>query len=460
MWLQDLLPSVVPRARVLIYGHDHRTLEQGPEVITALATSLIKDLRMMRHKARLSQRPLVLIAHSSGGLVVKKALCDVPDLIEQELVRRVVFLGAPHDGLDRAAFNILPESLSSSPYAREFSAGSDTVLDLNSAFAPIADRLHIIAFYETKRTASVDSGSGKSVMIVPSDSATLFRNTERAVDCDHFDLARMAQEADGPYWEIVSELQSVITDVLKPAGWRIQNRGPASPTSPESVSEFFPESPTASLKGARPRSNHDQSAANKSRNKSIPGAFRRRSSTQTIPPQLLLHMAVRSNDMDEARRVLETFTELDAKDPARDNRTALHEAASLGNVEVATALLDGGALVEPRTRTSFRTPLHFAARDGQDELVRLLLDRSARINSRAGDQSTPLIVAVEKGHRHVVRTLLNRDANVHLERDRGVSALELAERFGHYEIVRMLKTKGARVNTDKPSSAPEYPGLF
>jgi pimeloyl-ACP methyl ester carboxylesterase len=69
-WLthQDLLPKLLPRARILLYSYnsklvcmDHRFLGQSRDLLERLLSSRLED----------PQRPLLFIAHSLGGLVLK-----------------------------------------------------------------------------------------------------------------------------------------------------------------------------------------------------------------------------------------------------------------------------------------------------------------------------------------------------------------------------------------------------
>ncbi|EHK27081.1 uncharacterized protein TRIVIDRAFT_34530 [Trichoderma virens Gv29-8] len=114
MWLRDSLPRDLTSetdngqmARVMIYGYESgvagsRNMQNLEDLATAFHSSLIALA------ASQTTRPIILIGHSLGGLIIKqvKALISlsrstIPD--DQKLIRAVygvIFFGTPHDGMD------------------------------------------------------------------------------------------------------------------------------------------------------------------------------------------------------------------------------------------------------------------------------------------------------------------------------------------------------------------------
>lgn len=92
MWLRDALPEDLPQSRIFIYGYDAESVNSKSfENITDLGIQFqqsikeIRPSRQVRYYAYLigfsnslqgSVRPLVLIGHSLGGLVVKQVRCQ------------------------------------------------------------------------------------------------------------------------------------------------------------------------------------------------------------------------------------------------------------------------------------------------------------------------------------------------------------------------------------------------
>lgn len=109
-----------------------------------------------------------------------------------------------------------------------------------------------------------------------------------------------------------------------------------------------------------------------------------------------------------------------AQDPALinaysdDGWTPLHLAAYFGHRAVAESLLDRGADVNARSRsTTFgreNTPLHAAAANRQTSTAELLMERGAEINARDGSGLTPLALAAGTRNDILMILLLERGA--------------------------------------------------
>ena len=109
-WPRDLVPESLPNARVLVYGYDTNVRHAlgapiSQNTVYDIALDLLVSLEAER---RLQQRPLLFVAHSLGGIVVKEALQRSHGFdayhahLHQiyECTAAIVFFGTPHGEAD------------------------------------------------------------------------------------------------------------------------------------------------------------------------------------------------------------------------------------------------------------------------------------------------------------------------------------------------------------------------
>jgi ankyrin repeat protein len=129
----------------------------------------------------------------------------------------------------------------------------------------------------------------------------------------------------------------------------------------------------------------------------------------------------------------------------------LHAAACgkdpAGRVEVARALLDAGAGLDPDDGYG-ATPLYMAIDGGDEVLALLLIGRGAEVNTETRTYiddggGTPLVKAAWRRNATLVKALLDRGA---YPEDREHSPLHAAAGAGCLECARLLIAAGADVN--------------
>jgi len=110
-WPRDLLPVNVPNARILTYGYDTNIRHRAGSAINKstvydIAWNFLVSLEAARRVE--ASRPLLFIAHSLGGIVVKEALrrsrgCETHQSHLRsiyEFSSGILFFGTPHGGAD------------------------------------------------------------------------------------------------------------------------------------------------------------------------------------------------------------------------------------------------------------------------------------------------------------------------------------------------------------------------
>ena len=108
-----------------------------------------------------SQRPIIFVAHSLGGIIVKQALVWARREPRYESIGNhtlgVVFFGTPHRGSDKANYGKILANVAAGvmhkPKSKLISAlqnNSETLMRLTSEFKFEASNFEIMTFYETK----------------------------------------------------------------------------------------------------------------------------------------------------------------------------------------------------------------------------------------------------------------------------------------------------------------------
>ncbi|KAI0435548.1 hypothetical protein F4803DRAFT_557878 [Xylaria telfairii] len=106
LWIKDFLPVDLPNARIMTYGYSShifsvRHLTQ--RTLYSQCKTLLIALKRSRQDIGATNRPLIFISHSLGGLIVKSALihADKDDHVFNDIrvcTAGVVFFGTPHQG--------------------------------------------------------------------------------------------------------------------------------------------------------------------------------------------------------------------------------------------------------------------------------------------------------------------------------------------------------------------------
>jgi ankyrin repeat protein len=104
-------------------------------------------------------------------------------------------------------------------------------------------------------------------------------------------------------------------------------------------------------------------------------------------PEMDIHAAVLSNNLEVVRQHIEAGTDLDEKEPFGGS-TPLISAATFGKTEIAKTLIDAGADLTISNNDG-STPLHSAAFFCRVEIVQMLIDAKADKTLRNKYGATP-----------------------------------------------------------------------
>lgn len=226
LWPSQWLPdeSGLDTARILTFGynaHFAAKKEQATLSIGDFASDLLFRMKYGESSTeRLGEVPIVIVAHSMGGLVFKKAFIhgnmneDFRGIVSK--IKSVLFIATPHRGTDLA--DTLNKVLTSSvfghspkDYINELARKSPTIDELNETFRHHASKLQIFSFYETLTTAV----GPMSLMILGKQSSVLGYPNEvsQPLAANHHDVCKFYGTSDPNYASVVGALRSAVNGV-------------------------------------------------------------------------------------------------------------------------------------------------------------------------------------------------------------------------------------------------------
>ncbi|KAF7534265.1 hypothetical protein G7054_g6367 [Neopestalotiopsis clavispora] len=219
-WLPD--DPDVQNCRIFTFGYNahFRASSQSPNLgISDFAKNLLYDMVYGRDASGqvlgIGEAPILIVAHSMGGLVFKKAFLDAQldnrYLNVASSIKAVIFLATPHRGGDLSA--LLNKLLSASfrgskQYVTELDNHGSFLRTLNEQFRHIAENLQIFSFYETIQTSL---GLGSS-MIVEEDAAKLGYPDEvsRSLNADHHGACKFDSPTDINYRTVLGAIKNIV----------------------------------------------------------------------------------------------------------------------------------------------------------------------------------------------------------------------------------------------------------
>ncbi|KAF8529764.1 hypothetical protein BU17DRAFT_79864 [Hysterangium stoloniferum] len=234
LWLKDLLPQRFPHARVATYGYDASTGSQSNKINETLyghAENFISRLALLRNKTTTTTRPIIFLAHSLGGIILKFALihanqCNNSHLSYHKRIMRstigILFFGTPHQGTAVALSAsqmlrvLLPVKENTAHALLCDLASNSNMLEIQlSLYNGISASFTTKFLYEVYQTVLHD---GTSSFIVPKSSAVVpgARNAEAiGLNRNHMDMVKFSSVEEDDFDVVVSLLESMGNDPSK-----------------------------------------------------------------------------------------------------------------------------------------------------------------------------------------------------------------------------------------------------
>ncbi|KAI5839423.1 ankyrin repeat-containing domain protein [Morchella snyderi] len=223
MWLRDYLPGDLEhngyRARILTYGYDTTLIASHSHAeiyhFSKQFTEAVKGAR-----SRDPTRPLILIGHSLGGLVIKEAIIQYfEDSNDSTLgmFAGILFFSVPHKGLADARLLSMVHGQPNENLVRDLCQNSQFLRGLDRCFGHHMNAMgaNIISFYETEETRTVEevsqgkwSKSGPYVRMVTEESVKHAGGSGQylPMDADHSSIVKFNDRSGQKYQLVCGKL--------------------------------------------------------------------------------------------------------------------------------------------------------------------------------------------------------------------------------------------------------------
>ncbi|KAL8940002.1 MAG: hypothetical protein Q9211_002481 [Gyalolechia sp. 1 TL-2023] len=215
-WPEKWLPNDIGfrDVRIHSFGYNSNWEKESSLNIHDFSKSLLGSIQDCPTIPRASQTPLVLVGHSMGGLVIKRAYIMAQQKDEfiptARRIQAIFFLATPHRGADLAQLltKILNITSGPRPFVTDLHRNSLATQSINDEFPQYSQDLQLFSFYETLPTSYA---IGKS-LIVDKDLATLGYINERTayLNANHRDICKYADQSDPNYKTVRNALASTI----------------------------------------------------------------------------------------------------------------------------------------------------------------------------------------------------------------------------------------------------------
>jgi len=225
-WPKQLLGAVLPNARIITYGYDADVVRLFSAVSTNTIFAHSRGLIKAIHRSvsgQADKRPIMFVAHSLGGILVKDGLHWAKEQRDYsnvyEVFRRtkgILFLGTPHRGAygGYADFGKLLQRLTSiflhennHHLLSSLKSDSETLERLSESFARMLnDRSFIVHSFVEELPMTNIKGIG---LVVDKNSGYIGVPQEEkdTIHADHLGMVKFASTQDPGYVKVLGAIQ-------------------------------------------------------------------------------------------------------------------------------------------------------------------------------------------------------------------------------------------------------------
>ncbi|KAL9136204.1 MAG: hypothetical protein Q9175_002593 [Cornicularia normoerica] len=200
--------------RIHSFGYNSNWGDESILNVHDFAKALLGSIQDCPLMPRNTNASLILIGHSMGGLVIKRAYIMAKQKEGYEKLsqraKAILFLATPHRGADLAQLltKVLNLSPGARPFVKDLHRNSLATQSINEEFPQYCQDLRLYSFYETLPMAY---GLGKS-LVVEKDAAVLGYPNEYStyLNANHREVCKYTDQEDPNYQTVRNALASTI----------------------------------------------------------------------------------------------------------------------------------------------------------------------------------------------------------------------------------------------------------
>lgn len=251
-WPKHLLPELLPSARIFTYGYDTNLRHAfgapvSKNTVYDIAWDFLVSLDAARHSQ--SSKPIIFVAHSLGGIVVKEMLRRSASFQDHQIhlhqiyksTSAIIFFGTPHGGADPRGFlQHFAEQVARACGLRvneqvisTLLPSSERLRELRDEFGPMARREGWLIHSFQEQYGVQALGGKKVVEDVSSCLGDLSLETTQHIARNHMEICRFSGLDDQEYCKVIAafdRIKSQIAQACQDQTRQQDERIPASDT--------------------------------------------------------------------------------------------------------------------------------------------------------------------------------------------------------------------------------------
>ncbi|KAM0178288.1 hypothetical protein ACHAPF_003653 [Botrytis cinerea] len=248
-------PNKSAKVRILVYGYNADVVafaekSASHDRIHEHAQSLVSSLALERKSEEAEENPIIWVAHSLGGILVKRALeisHDYQGKSNDEIrsiavsTFGIIFLGTPHTGADPAKWGLIFQGMvsalmpkkamdSESILIKTLTTNNETLANINLHFLDIYQRFKICMAHESLKT---DFKGTKAFIVDQTSASPLLPDVSYfGIEATHSGMCKYESKRAPGYMNVSTKIKTWALEAspIVRARWRHEKKKRADET--------------------------------------------------------------------------------------------------------------------------------------------------------------------------------------------------------------------------------------